>query len=394
MLNEIQLDNLIEPIIDRQETINNYVIAKITKRVSDVGKITKAELNQLQELIKTSAELQSISTVLNKEFEKQLQMIDELLSNVAQDMYYDAKDFYTSATNFEDNQKLQRVLIAIGNQTNASFRNLADTRAIGFLVEDTKTGNLVFKNIDDTYTSLVDGAIQSVQLGTENYEQAVRRVIQQLSNSGLRRVAWQSGYTKRLDATVRQTIHDGIKALQLEMQKEIAKQINADGWQLSAHPNSAPDHEPIQGHVFTLGEFDKLQNNEDFTDTWGNQFSALERVIGQWNCRHWARAVIVGKAVTYKPETLQRWIKNNAKGYTMKNGKHLSLYECSQYQRKLEEKIRDSKTAQIAAESAGNKELAKEFRQKVLSNINQYKMFSKSCGLAIKKNRIQVTNYK
>lgn len=394
MLNEIQIDNLIEPIIDRQESVNNFIINKIAQRMKEVGKLDKNDLKKLEQLAKTTAEFQTISKQLTNEFKKQQKMIEDLIVAAAKDAYVDAKDFYKTAIEFERNAELQRTISAIANQTGQTFKNLSNTKAIGFLVQDTKSGKLVFKDLEQTYKSTIDSAIQSVKLGTENYDQAVKRAIEQLSASGLRRIAWESGYTKRLDASVRQAIHDGLKALQLEEQKIIAKQIGADGWQLSAHPNSAPDHEPIQGHSFTLEEFDRMQNNEDFEDTWGNKFLALERVIGQWNCRHWARAIIIGKATGYKPETLKRWIDNNAKGYTMKNGKHLSLYECSQYMRKLEERIRDEKVAQIAAETAEQEQLAKEHRDRVMKYINQYKAFSKACGLAVKKNRITVSEYK
>lgn len=394
MINDARLDNSIQKIIDRQESVNNFIVSKIARRLGDIGKLTRSDIKKLEQIAKTNAELLSINKYMRQEFIDQQKMIDNLLSSSGHDMYSDAKRMYKDIVPYEKNTELQKILSAIQTQTNNTFVNLCNTKAVGFLVEDTKTGKLVFKNVGDTYKSVIDGAIQSVQLGTESYGQAVRRSIKQLSDSGLRRVAWGSGYTKRLDAAVRQAVHDGIKALQLEMQKEIAKQINADGWQLSAHPNSAPDHEPIQGHSFTLKEFEKLQSGDDFEDTWGNKFGGLDRVIGQWNCRHWARAVILGKATSYKPETLQKWIDNNAKGYTMKNGKHLSLYECSQYQRKLEEKIRDNKTAQMASELAKQETLTSEYRAKVAQYIKQYKTFSRLCGLAIKKNRISISGYK
>ena len=39
--------------------------------------------------------------------------------------------------------------------------------------------------------------------------------------------------------------------------------------EISAHPHSAPDHEPVQGRMFTLEEFNKMQAGEDFVDVSG-----------------------------------------------------------------------------------------------------------------------------
>lgn len=37
MLSENAIDNLMQPVIDRQEAVNNYVITKIAARVRNLG---------------------------------------------------------------------------------------------------------------------------------------------------------------------------------------------------------------------------------------------------------------------------------------------------------------------------------------------------------------------
>ena len=396
MLSDDALEKLMQPIIDRQENINNYIVGTIANRLKKIGQLKAEDINRLQLLVQSGADIRKINLMLAKQSGLQVKDIKKVIKTVAKDDYIDAKPFYDyrhkSFIPLEKNKNLNKITNAIANQTGGTYKNISDTRAIGFVLGNGKKKK--FKKLSNAYKEIIDEAIQAVELGNMTYEVAVKRAIKQLMDSGVKKIYWDSGYTKRVDAAVRQAVHDGIKALHLQMQKEIAKQINADGWRLSAHRNSAPDHEPIQGHVFTLDEFENLQNNKPFKDTWGNSFKALKRVIGQWNCRHWARAIIIGKDTGYRQETLQKYIDENAKGYTLPNGKHLTMYECTQYQRQMESKIRDAKEAQMMAIASGDLEEAKKWQAKVSQYTKEYESFSKACGLGVKKDKIAVTGYK
>ena len=117
--------------------------------------------------------------------------------------------------------------------------------------------------------------------------------------------------------------------------------MGTDGKELSAHVNCALDHEPFQGHQFTNKEFNKLQNNEDFQDILGNKFTGVKRIIGQFNCRHIAKSIFIGfSKPKYTPEQLRKFIDNNHAGYTFSDGKHITMYECTQMQRRMETRIR------------------------------------------------------
>ena len=178
------------------------------------------------------------------------------------------------------------------------------------------------------------------------------------------------------------------------MEDEIGKQIGADGKELSVHINCALDHEPIQGHRFTNEEYDKLQNNESFEDLNGKKFDALDRIIGIWNCRHFAYSIIIGVSKPrYTQKQLDEYIRKNHEGYVLPNGKHITMYECTQMQRQIETKIRYAKEAQMAYKQAGNIDDARKARRNVVRLTEQYKIFSKNCGLKISKDRMSVPGY-
>lgn len=399
MLSENAINNLVEPIVQRQEYIELYVLTNIAEKVREIGELSPSDINRMKILVEYGSDIREINKTLARLSNLQVKDIKSIIKTVAIDAHMDAKPLYDyrhrSFIPYDKNAKLQQIVRAIGNVTADTYKNISNSRATGFLIRDLRNpGRLRFYSLQDTYQTVVDEAIQAAQSGVVDYRVAMRRTLKQLADSGIRRLSWDSGYTQRLDTAVRRNVLEGIRAINQAIEDEIGRQLGTDGKELSAHINCALDHEPFQGHQFRNEEFDKLQNNEDFMDVLGNKFVAVNRVIGQFNCRHVARSIFVGVTKPrYTVEQLNTFIANNHKGYTLPNGKHLTMYECTQMQRQLETKIRYAKDEQIVMREAGDKQGAKIARQKVLKYIDQYNKFSKACGLKTQKDRIQVYRY-
>lgn len=400
MLSEDAIENLIYPIMERQENINVYVLKKIAHRIKEIGRLLPSDIHKLERLLKTGSDTREINKFLSEQTGIQEQNIKQLIKTVALDAYIDVKPFYDyrhkSYVPFADNKPLQRVVTAISNQTAGEYVDLSNSKATGFLIRDLKhPGKLKFHSINDTYRTVVDEAIQAVSTGVIDYNTAMRRTMQQLVDSGVRKMYWDSGYSQRLDTAVRRNILDGVRAINQGVQDEVGRQFGADGKEITVHANSAPDHEPVQGHQFTNEEFDKLQNDMAFEDVNGIKFQPIERAIGTLNCRHFTYSIIIGYAKpNYSLKELENFKKKNAKGYTMPNGKHLTMYECTQKQRQLETKIRQAKDGQIAALDVGDMELARKYQAKINKYTNQYKAFSKACGLSPKIKKASVNGYR
>lgn len=399
MLSENAIENLVQPIIDRQEQINIYVIDKIAKRLRDVGELRPSDINKMKILANMGADIREMNKEIARMSNMQVGDIKTVIKKVALESYKDAKPFYDyrhrSYVPFNKNIKLQKIVNAVGNRTAKTYINLSNSKATGFLIsEPSNPKQLRFKTIDKTYQQVIDKAIQAAQSGVVDTRTAINNAVKELLNSGVRRLYWNSGYTQRLDTAVRRNVLEGIRAINQEIQDEAGRQFGADGKELSAHPNSAPDHEPFQGHIFTNKEWDKLQSSEDFTDIDGNHFAGVNRVIGMWNCYHVAYSIVIGaKPRRYTQEQLNKLISDNKQGRTLKDGKHLSMYECTQMQRKLETRIRYAKEEQIAMRTLHDREGIRQARAKVVQLTNEYQIFSKNCGLPVKKDRISVPNY-
>lgn len=400
MLSEDAIENLVQPIVDRQESINTMTLETIAKRIDDIGTIKPADINRMKILIQMGGDIRKINEELARISKLQVSDIKGIIKTVAIDSYIDAKPLYDyrhkSFIPFAKNEPLQKIVTAIGNVTAKEYVNISNSKATGFLIG--KVGDrehLVFKPIDKTYQQIIDEAIQASKSGVVDYRTAMRRALKRLSDSGIRRISWDSGYTQRLDTVVRRNIMGGIHDIQQSIEDEISKQINADAKELSVHQNSALDHEPLQGHIFLNEEYEKLQNNEPCKDINGKSFDALDRVIGEWNCRHFAYGFIVGVSKPhYTQNQLDEIIKQNHKGFVLPNGKHLTMYECTQMQRQMETKIRYAKEEQMMWTAGNDKEKALKARQRVEYLTREYKIFSKNCGLSISKDRMTVLDYK
>lgn len=400
MLSDDTIDNLMQPIIDRQEAINVFIIKLIAERVKSIGELLPSDHN-LERLYMTGSDVRKINKELARLAKLQVHDIKELIKIVASGAYQDAKAFFDYRKKpfvpFAENKNIQRVVNAIANQTAGDYTNLSKAQA--FMLRDPKNPKkLIPTPPAQAYQTVIDEAIQAAQMGVINYNTAMRRTMDQLSQSG-NRVVYQaeSGrvHSQRMDVAVRRNVLDGIRAINQGVQDEVGKEIGADGKEITVHAFSAPDHEPVQGHQFTNAEYDKLQNEKAFVDVKGRKFSAIKRPIGVLNCRHFTYAIIIGVSKPiYTDQQLEQFKADNAKGYTLPNGKHLTMYECTQHQRMLERKIRYAKEGKIGADALGDAESSAKYKAKVKKLTKQYNTFSKGCGLKPKPERTRVDGYK
>lgn len=396
MLSVSAIDKLAQPIVTRQEQINVYVLKKIASRIKEIGKLTPSDTRTLEQMVKNGSDVREINDMLARMSQLQVTDIKAIIKSAAILDYADVKPFYDYRQKpyipFEQNIQLRRIQNAIANQTANNYLNLARTQA--FMLKD-DSGKLKPSTVTETYYKSVDKAIQAVETGTIPFQEAMRGTMQELIDSGLRSVDYASGYHRRMDSSVRMNILDGIRQLAIEMQDEVGKQFGSDGREITVVMNPAPDHAPVQGRQFTNAEFEKMQSVQDFQDVNGKRFPAMERAIGIWNCRHIAYSIILGvMKPNYTSEQLQKILDNNEKGYTTKDGKHFTMYECRQYQRQVETQIRRYKDGQIAAKAAGDMELAMKYQNKINRKTQEYMLFSNNCGLRPETARIYVKGYR
>ena len=190
------------------------------------------------------------------------------------------------------------------------------------------------------YRNMIGRMTRQIATSGADLPGVMRKTIRELARQGISTVGYATGRKVRMDTAVRRDLVGEFTSIVQDMQKQIAQEIGADGWELSAHQHSAEDHENAQGHIFTRAEFERLQNLENAVDIDGVPHHLEGRPIGYWNCRHIFYPFVIGVSQrAHSPDELAQLKKRNADGVTW-NGNKITLYEAEQTQRKLEAAMR------------------------------------------------------
>lgn len=384
MLSEEIIEKLSERLVNRIEQGNTYILETIGKNIKQIGTLNETKARQLAQILKYGGSYNKILNKLAQITDLNVKDIEKIFEAVAKDNYEFAKQFYEyrgiDYIPYEKNIALQNQVNYLANITAREYVNLSNTSALGFSVKDLY-GNTMLVGLQQEYYNAIDEAVLSVSQGKDTFQNQMYKILKDIGQSGIKTIDYASGRSMRLDSAIRMNMQSALTNLTNTMQKTFGLEYGADGIEISVHENPAPDHAPIQGHQYSNEEYGLL--NED-----------LDRPIGEYNCYHYIFSIVLGvNKPEYTEKELQAIINRNNKGFDL-DGKHYTMYEGTQLQRRLETSIRKQKDTQILAKASGNKELVQEAQQKITYLTNKYKELSEVSGLKTKMERMRVTGYR
>lgn len=390
MFNEKQIEKYIYKYTRRQDDFYMAVIKLTAERVAhNVGIESLDKMFSLSEAFKSSHDMLDIKK-LQAAFKKS--MVDMLrgdLLSIADKVYTELRPLFDGVSpTLRANLPVYTGLIETIEDAAVSLGALIDKPI--FVINGKKY------TPQDAYKYVVQAALQTKQL--KGPIRSMRYAVEPLFNTRLQyesNLTDDDGNALTSDVrAVRMNVLSSIKKVFEVINNNVMKQVSANGIELSAHIHPAPDHEPVQGHQFSLAEFAKMQSGQDFVDVNGTHYSGFPRQIGAWNCRHYTKPIIVGVTKPeYTEKELQEIKDKNAKGYTTSDGKHYTLYECTQVQRGYERHIRENKEKYVIAKTLKDKTKMAYYKGKVNSYTNEYKAFSSACGINTSWERVRVTDY-
>lgn len=388
MKDDKKLELLLERFYQRYNKYNTKVLQVLGEAIKKFDGISPTNAHKIAQQLKYGADIDDLMAELSKLSGKSIKDIEEAFDLVAEENVAFA-EVYAKAKNMEfvdykDNEQLQRLVKGVAGETNATFRNISRAKTIGFVLKDAD-GNKIFKDLKKTYNDLIDEAVFNVTTGTSDYQSAMRGVMKQLADSGVKiheeKVGYKSGYNVRIDSAVRQNVLTGVRQVNLEVQKQVGRDFGADGVEISAHSPCAEDHLPIQGKQFSNKEFKKLN-------------ASLERPIGEYNCRHFVFSIVLGVNQPSYTNKMLNQMNRESQSIIEYEGKKYTTYEATQVQRKLETAIRKEKDRQIIARASGDKEGVGTAQSNISTLTSKYNDFSKNAGLDTYKNRLAVSGYR
>lgn len=353
------------------DPVNTYLLKDIARRIQEAGKLTSTaayEAWQVEWLGKGRKELErelsQLLGVTRREARK-------LLRSAARYGYDTTLSRYPGhLVPFDTNQAIQQIVSAAVTLAGDELKNITQTKAI--LMVD-PYGR--YQALPKTYCACTDYAFQQVFTGAADYNTAIRQACAGIAKHGVS-IAYASGVHTSLEAAVRRNIMGGLGLMTEQISRQNHDDLGCNGWEISAHANSAPDHEPIQGRQYSDKAYDTLNNG-------------LVRRIGTLNCGHVASPIILGvNSPQYSAEELEKFRQDNEAGVTF-DGKHYTGYEATQMQRRLERAIRAQKRRVLLA---GPEDAAPRKSRLVLLQ-QEYHRFSDGVGLRTEDERLEVSGF-
>lgn len=353
------------------DPVNTYLLKDIARRIQEAGKLTSTaayEAWQVEWLGKGRKELEremsQLLGVTRREARK-------LLRSAARYGYDTTLSRYPGhLVPFDTNQAIQQIVSAAVTLAGDELKNITQTKAI--LMVD-PYGR--YQTLPKAYCACTDYAFQQVFTGAADYNTAIRQACAGIAKHGVS-IAYASGVHTSLEAAVRRNIMGGLGLMTEQISRQNHDDLGCNGWEISAHANSAPDHEPIQGRQYSDKAYDTLNNG-------------LVRRIGTLNCGHVASPIILGvNSPQYSAEELEKFRQDNEAGVTF-DGKHYTGYEATQMQRRLERAIRAQRRRVLLA----GPEDIEPHKSRLAVLQQECERFSKSVGLRTETERLEVSGF-
>lgn len=359
---------LTQPIID-------YLLADLARRVKTAGEFSESAQYETWKLQQLGLSQKEIKQRVKKLLKTTNAEVERLFTQSAEAGYsFDLKMLPAAeAIPFERNTSIQQIVAAAVTLAQDDLTNI--TQTLGMVDPYGKV-----QPLRAVYRQCMDYAFMQVSTGAADYNTAIRQATKNLAEKGVLVIDYESGVHTSLEAAVRRNVMGGLGLMQEQISKRNHDEYGADGWEIDAHSNSAPDHEPIQGRQYPDAEYEALNNS-------------LVRRIGTLNCGHSAYPIIMGvSSQQYTPEQLEAMRSANAEGIDY-DGRHYTGYEATQHQRAIEQAIRKQKRRILIDETTGDAEKLETDQIKLQMLRQEYKRFSKAAGLRTQTERAEVAGF-
>lgn len=353
------------------------IMEDVIRRIKKAGEITSTADYQINRLIEMGKSREEVERIIKEALGATWPEMFEMYDKVAEWEYVRNREIYEQVNDDfltpEDNKWLRQITEAARKQTKDTLVNMAQSYGFSVLM----AGKRVFTPFAEYYQKYVDTAIQDVVTGGTDYNSAIRKVVTQMTNSGLRFVDYASGHTNRVDVAARRAVLTGVNQITAQVSEHNAEKLDTEYFEVSWHPCARPDHQTWQGRVFSRKELGTVCGYGTVTGLCGA------------NCRHTFHPFIPGVSERLYPDD---WLEeqNKREAQTKEwNGKQLNAYEQTQQQRKMETAMRAQRQKiRLLQESGADKDDIMLEKARYQGQLNEYKQFSKKMGLLEQRERI------
>ena len=247
------LDALPEELAELYRGLEDTLLMEICSRLKLRDELNEVTVQDIKALRSHGIDLKEIEKAIRKTSGISEAKLNALLDDVVErnQKYYTELIDLAHITQPETLVSVEDTW-AIYEQTKQTLRNI--TRSMGFLVDAGRTMLSPAK----AYQHALDAAEMMIQSGAISYNEAIKRSVKELADSGLRTVNYESGYVDQVDVAVRRAVMSGVNAINQQYAIQSMEYLETDLVEVSAHfgarnidgPNGWEAHSKWQGKVF------------------------------------------------------------------------------------------------------------------------------------------------
>lgn len=366
MIRDIQIDEMIQPIIDIYNQMELDLIVEIAERFKNYNTVSGSlewqikKLNELGALNKSAIKIiskysgKSEQTIKNMIEQAGMANIDAELLNTA----YDNGMIKVDPVKMMQSPTIRATLEHSYKELNKTYR-LIQTKA----VESTRKA----------YIQTLNTAYIDVASGTYDYQTAIKKAVRQMAQKGIEGATYKRGdrYVRySIEAVVRRDTLTAFHQTANRVAYQACQEMGSDYVEISQHlgarvhpTNPIANHAGWQGKVFKIEGSTKEYPNLKASTGYPDDIQGL----GGVNCRHRMFAFFPGISV---PKSIHYDKAENEKAYRL-----------SQKQRKLERDIRALKKQKTAADAINDKEMSDILNNKLNKKYDEINRFCDANGL-------------
>lgn len=372
-------DQVADKIAARYIGLEEQILQDIARRIKKTGEITSTADWQINRLRILGYSSEDIEREIKKTLDASYPEMFELYDKVIDWEYVRNKDIYEQINAefipYEENRQLQQITDAIIQQSLENLENV--TKSLGFYLD--YNGRKVLTPLSQVYTNYLDNAGFDIVTGAFDYGSVLRRVVTQLTNSGLRKIEYGSGYASRVEVAARRAVMTGVANLTGEIADYNAKKLGTEYFEVEWHAGARPTHAVWQGQVWT---------KEQLYSVCG--LGTVTGLLGA-NCYHTYYPFFPGISErNWSDDWLEEQNRKESKPKEFR-GKEYTLYEAKQRQRQMETAMRAQREkVQMLQEGGADPDEVMLQKAKYQGQLNEYAVFSRKMGLKEERERIYI----
>ena len=361
----------------RYINLEERIMQDVVRRIKKAGEITSTadwQINRLRILGYSSEDIErEIKKALNASYPDMIELYDKVIDWE----YVRNKDIYEQINAeyipFEANEQLKQITDAIMQQSLEDLGNV--TNSLGFYLD--YNGKKVLTPLSQVYINYLDNACYDIVTGAFDYGSVLRKVVTQLTNSGLRQIDYSSGRANRVDVAVRRAVMTAVSQITGKVSEYNAQKLGTEYFEVEWHAGARPTHAVWQGHVWS---------KEQLYSVCG--LGTVTGLLGA-NCYHTYYPFFPGISErNWSDDWLEEQNRKENEPREFQ-GKGYTLYEAKQRQRQMETAMRAQreKVCLLQHGGADQDEIILQ-KAKYQGQLNEYSRFCRKMKLTEERERI------